>query len=79
MICQEKWESNTEPIKAVLLELEETRLYGNAERLYQLSRNVTVTKFKRMSFTYTQVVQGTRTQNAAICIYEKLNNSTLED
>ena len=79
MICQEKWESNTEPIKAVLLELEETRLYGNVERLYQLSRNVTVTKFKRMSFTYSHVVQGTRTQNAAICMYEKLNNSTLED
>ena len=98
IICQEKYgESNTEPIKAVLLDLEEgetinndgsgisvqidgtTRLYGNVERLYQLSRNVTVTKFKRMSFTYTHVVQGTRTQNAAICIYEKLNNSTLED
>ena len=51
------------------------RLYGDVVRIYHLSRNITVHKFKRISFTF-EVIEG-GSINAEICIYEAYNSTDI--
>ncbi len=51
-------------------------LYGNTERFYQLSTILTVTKFNVFSFVYTHMNWDEVAGDAAICLYEHIQDST---
>ncbi len=59
------------------------RLYGDMERFYQLDRNVTVTKFKRISFAFTKINPAVDTSESVICMHENSRHKpicfTVED
>ena len=48
------------------------RLYGEIERFYQLSQDIEVHKFTRLSFTYTELESA---DGASLCLYEELNSN----
>ena len=49
------------------------RLYGNLSKLYQLSTNLAVNKYKRMSFQFNLLEGSKGSQETEICMYEKFS------
>jgi len=48
------------------------RLYGETERFYQLSQDIEVHRFTRLSFMYTDLESA---DGASLCLYEGLNST----
>jgi len=79
---EEEGDNATHSIIANLLGLDEerggisvqvngsVRLYGEIERFYQLSQDIEVHKFTRLSFMYTDLESA---DGASLCLYEELN------